>query len=47
VVKLVAVSYRSLVPSDLRDGILGMDDVGGKSGKGRLEDDADETDDPE
>jgi hypothetical protein len=43
VVKPVAVSYRSLVPSELRDGMLGMDDkVGGKSGRGLLGDDADE-----
>jgi hypothetical protein len=48
VVKPVAVSYRSLVLSDLRDGMLGMDDnVGGKSGRGRLGDDAEETEDPE
>jgi hypothetical protein len=48
VVMPVAVSYRSLVPSDLRDGMLGIaDNVGGESGRGRLGDDADETDDPE
>ena len=48
VVKPVAVSYRSLVISDLRDGMLGIDDnVGGKSGRGRLGDDAEETEDPE
>jgi hypothetical protein len=38
VVKPVLVLYRSLVPSDLRDGMLGMDDnVGGKSERGQLE----------
>jgi hypothetical protein len=47
VVKPAAVSYRSLVLSDLRDGMLWMDDnVGGKSGRGRLGDDGDETEDP-
>jgi hypothetical protein len=48
VVKPLAVSYRPLVLSDLKDGMLGIDDnVGGKSGRGRLGDDADEMDDPE
>jgi hypothetical protein len=48
VVKPVAVLYRSLDLSDLKDGMLGMEDkVGGKSGRGRLGDDADEIDDPE
>jgi hypothetical protein len=47
-VKPVAVSCRSLVLSNLKDGMLGMEDkVGGKSGRGRLGDDADDTDDPE
>jgi hypothetical protein len=43
VVKPVAVSYRSLDLSDLKDSMLGMEDkVGGKSGRGHLGDDADE-----
>jgi hypothetical protein len=36
VARPVAVSHRQLVPSDLRDSMLGMDhNVGGKSGRGR------------
>jgi hypothetical protein len=46
-VKPAAVSHRSLVLSDLRDSMLGMDDnTGGKSGRGRLGDDAYGTDNP-
>jgi len=48
VVKPVAVSYRSLVLSDLRDGMLGIEEsVGGRSGRGLLGDEAEEMEDPE
>jgi hypothetical protein len=48
VVRPVAVWYRSPLLSDLRDGMLGIDDkVGGKFGRGQLGDGTDGTDDPE
>jgi len=49
VVNPLAVSYRSEVLSDLRDGILGIEDRdgAGRSGRGRLGEEVEETDDPD